>query len=241
MSTPAFPKRFYQDASLEPKEGGYALVLDGRLAHTPRRSPLILPHLALAQRLATEWNAQKEIIDPRLMPLTRLVNVALDAVANEMASVREEITKYAASDLIFYRANTPDELIKAQEKAFDPILHWAQQRYEIALNVTSSVTHIAQEPAFLDAITRDMAAIHAPLVLSGVHVMMTLTGSALMALAVMHRVVSVDSAWWAAHVDEFYQERMWGKDDEALARRAGRWIEFEAAAFIVDCLVNEVL
>ena len=60
--------------------------------------------------------------------------------------------------------------------------------------------------------------------------MTTLTGSALLALAVGHGFLSAEAAWQAAHVDEDFQAERWGADADAMARRAARWREFEAAA-----------
>ncbi len=59
--------------------------------------------------------------------------------------------------------------------------------------------------------------------------MTTLSGSALIALALIHRALDFDAAWAAAHVDEDHQMRFWGADDEALARSKARKAEMRAA------------
>ena len=87
-----------------PHEGGFALTLDGKPARTPGKNPLVVASRAVAQALAAEWQAQGERIDPATMPLTRIVNSAIDRVAREMEPVRAEIVNYAGSDLICYRA-----------------------------------------------------------------------------------------------------------------------------------------
>ena len=46
-------------------------------------------------------------IDPSTMPLTRLVNSAIDGVAEQMAEVEADVVKYAGSDLVCYRAGEP--------------------------------------------------------------------------------------------------------------------------------------
>ena len=62
--------------------------------------------------------------------------------------------------------------------------------------------------------------------------MTTLAGSALLALAVARSFLSPEGAWLAAHVDEDFEIERWGEDAEAMARRAARWREFEAAAVV---------
>ena len=69
-----------------------------------------------------------------------------------------------------------------------------------------------------------------PVALAALSAMTTLTGSALLALAVARGRLSPEEAWRAAHVDENFQAERWGADAEATARREARWREFEAAA-----------
>jgi chaperone required for assembly of F1-ATPase len=237
MGTSPLPKRFYEHASCELRDGLFVLLLDGKLAHTPRRHPLAVSHESIAVRLVSEWQAQEGVINPSTMPLTRLINVALDAVAGEMESVRAEVVKYAASDALCYRASTPEELVTAQNQAWDGVVKWAQNHFGTPLHLSHSLTHVAQEPTFLNAIETQIAKIEDPLILSALHVMMTLSGSALLALSVYHGHISGNQAWQAAHVDEFYQERHWGMDDEAVQRRAHRWIDFEASAFVANSVL----
>jgi chaperone required for assembly of F1-ATPase len=69
---PQLRRRFYQAAGVEKRPEGYAVVLDGRPVRTPARRTLAAPAQPLAQALADEWDAQREMIDPAQMPLTRL-------------------------------------------------------------------------------------------------------------------------------------------------------------------------
>ena len=80
---PQLRRRFYNTVSVEPQEGGYAVLLDGRPVKTPARRPLAAPTQALAQALADEWEAQREMVDPAAMPLTRLANSIIDGVADQ--------------------------------------------------------------------------------------------------------------------------------------------------------------
>ena len=67
---------------------------------------------------------------------------------------------------------------------------------------------------------------------AALHVMTTLTGSVLIALAHAEGTIDAGEAWAAAHVDERFQESRWGEDEEAMRRRAAREAEFRAAATI---------
>lgn len=233
------PKRFYKEAVAAPVEGGFGVMLDGRPVNTPAKRRLVASSEALAGALAAEWAAQGEKIDPATMPLTRLVNSALDGVAAQMTDVEAEVVKYAGSDLICYRAGEPDGLVKAQTGAWDPLVAFAREQLGARLALAEGVVFVDQ-PA--EAIAAVAAAVRnyvgegpaAPLRLAALHVMTTLSGSAVLALAVALRAITVDEAWRAAHVDEDWEMRQWGADAEAMARRAAREKEMRAAAFTAE-------
>jgi chaperone required for assembly of F1-ATPase len=229
------PKRFYKEAIAGPAEGGYGVVLDGRPVNTPAKRPLVVPSQPLAEAIAAEWAKQGAAIDPATMPLTKLVNSALDGAATQMAEVEAEVAKYAASDLICYRAGEPESLAAAQSAAWDPLVAFARDRLGARLALAEGVMFIEQPQAALDAIARALRAYvgegaGAPARLAALSVMTTLTGSAVIALATALGEIDVAAAWDAANVDEDWQMRAWSEDAEAMARRSSRFAEFEAAA-----------
>ena len=234
------PKRFYKEATVGEAEGGYAVLLDGKTVNTPARRRLAAPSKPLAEALAAEWAGQGERIDPATMLLTRLVNTALDGVAAQMEEVEAEVVKYAGSDLICYRAGEPESLVAAQSAAWDPFVAFARDRLGARLALAQGVMFVEQPPEALGAVAAATrrhvgAGAGAALRLAALHVMTTLTGSAVLALAVALRETDVETAWRAANVDEDWQMRAWGEDAEAMARRSGRAAEMRAAAFVADC------
>jgi len=224
-------KRFYGNVEVREVEGGrHALTLDGRGARTPARNALSAMSRALMLKVAAEWERQRETIDPADMPLTRLLNAAIDGVARTMAETRAEILRYAASDLLCYRAEAPEALAERQAEAFDPVLAWAAESLDARLRLSAGVTHVEQPREALGAVRAALETFDDPAALAGLSVMTTLTGSALLALATAHRFLEPKEAWRIAHLDENFQEERWGVDAEAAARREARWREFEAAA-----------
>jgi chaperone required for assembly of F1-ATPase len=233
----ALPRRFYKEAAAQERDGGFVLLLDGRVAKTPGGNDLALPTMAAARALADEWAALGEMIDPALMPLTRIVNSAIDGVARRLAVTVEEIVKYAGSDLVCYRASEPRALALAQASAWDPILAFARKKLGATFISTEGVVFIEQPIPASMAVKEVIARIAkggpaAPFALAALLVMTTLTGSALIALAVVHGEITPTEAWRAAHVDEDFEMRAWGEDAEALRRRARQWHEMEAAAVL---------
>jgi chaperone required for assembly of F1-ATPase len=223
------PRRFYASAAVAPSGDGYAVRLDGRPVRTPKKHLLALPTAPLAEAIAAEWNAQGERVDPDTMPLTKLANTALDGVVPHRAAVAADIVAYAGSDLLCYRAAAPEPLARRQRAAWDPVLAWAEAELGARFALGEGVMPVAQTAA---ALARIAAALDrfGPLQLAALHVMTTLTGSALLALAHALGRLTVEQAWAAAHVDEDWQVSQWGEDAEAAARRQHRLAEMRAAS-----------
>ncbi|MBN8995692.1 MAG: ATPase [Rhizobiales bacterium] len=233
LARPELPKRFYALATAEPVgEGGFALKLDGRGARTPARKPLAVKDKAVAEAIAAEWNAVGERIDPGAMPLTKLVNSAIDRVAAEMDAVRADIVAYAGTDAILYRADGPESLVSAEDAAWNPLLAWAREALGARFILAGGITHVRQDEGALAAIAEAVKPLDS-LELAALHVVTTLTGSAIIALALARGRLTADEAWAAAHVDEDWQARHWGEDDMAMQRRAARRAEFDAAALVL--------
>jgi chaperone required for assembly of F1-ATPase len=227
---PSLRKRFYQAASAG--EGvPFPVLLDGRAVKTPAGGALEAPTRALADAIAAEWNAQGERIDPATMPLTRLANAIIDGVAREPQPVADEITKYLGSDLVCYRADAPEGLVRAQVQHWEPIVAWAREDLGARFMLSEGVVFVAQPEGALAAAR---AAIPSdPWRLGAAHVVTTLTGSALLALALAAGRLDVAAAWNAANVDEDWNMTQWGRDELALERRAVRFADMQAAATVL--------
>ncbi|PSC02984.1 ATPase [Alsobacter soli] len=230
------PRRFYKEAGVAETDGGFVLVLDGRPARTPAKSPLALPSRGAGEAVAAEWAAQGQDINPASMPLTRLVNTGLDGVARMREEVIDEIAKYAGTDLLCYRAGDPARLVQRQSDAWDPVLDWARDEIGARFFLAEGVMFAEQPASSLAAVRGAVAEVIDPIALAALSTMTSLTGSVLLALAVSRGRLSASEAWAAAHVDEDFQMEVWGADDEALERRARRWNEMEASATLFRLL-----
>jgi len=230
---PVLPKRFYKEARAVERDGVFALELDGKAARTPARNLLAVPHRELGEALAAEWNALSETIDPSKMPLTRLLNVAIDRLVAEGDAVATDIANYAGSDLVCYRATEPEGLVEAQAAAWDPVLDWARETLDARFVLSAGIRHVAQPEASLAAVLDAVKSVERPFALAALATATALTGSALISLMLARGAIDADRAWAAAHVDEDWNIRHWREDAEAMARRAARHTEFDAAAKVL--------
>jgi len=229
---PKLRKRFYSQAHVgEVEGGGFPLLLDGKPVKTPMRRALATPTAALAGKIADEWNAQAELIDPARMPLTRLANAVIDAVADARGPVADEVSQYLGSDLLCYRAEAPEGLVEHQTQHWDPVLAWAQRSLGARFVLAQGIVHVVQPSETIAAASAGVPA--EPWRLGAVSTITTLTGSALLALALERGALDAEAVWAAAHVDEDWQMSQWGRDDAALERRAYRHAEFDAAVVVL--------
>ena len=231
---PHLRRRFYQQADVEEADGEFGVVLDGRPVKTPARRTLATPKRALAQALAAEWNAQRDVIDPAKMPLTRLANTIIDGVVEAPSAVAAEVERYLACDLVFYRAPGPAGLVTRQAKAWDPVLAWVRETLGADFVLAQGIAFVAQPAQSLAA--AGCAIPTDPWRLGAVHAVTTLTGSALLAIALARGGLPVDAAWAAAHVDEDWNMELWGRDQLALEHRAARFAEMQAAATVLEAI-----
>ena len=228
-------RRFYKTVEVVSDEAGelFLIHLDGKPARTPGGEKISVCHDALALLIAAEWAAQGEEIAPASMPITRLVNTALDGVRDKADAVLVDIVKYAGSDLVCYRANEPQELVERQAAAWDPVLAWARQTLGAEFVVANGIIFRAQSSVSLAAFTESLHDLACdPLELAALHTMTTISGSALIALSMAMGHMTVEHAFTAANIDEDWNRERWGSDEEAETMRANRWRDFSAAARI---------
>ncbi|WP_244435614.1 ATP12 family protein [Martelella sp. AD-3] len=223
------PKKFYAEATVVAEGEGFAVKLDGRPVKTPSRKPLILPTEAAAEYVRAEWQAQEKVIDPAKMPMTRLANTIIDGVAVNAEAVFEEIVSYAGNDMLFYRAESPEELVARQSERWGPVLDWMAEEYGARFVLVEGVMFAEQPTESLEAFRRELAHHRAPFELGALHVMTTLTGSALVTLALARGRLTLDEAWALGNLEEDWTIELWGHDEEAARRRARRFEDMQAA------------
>ncbi|GLQ57469.1 ATP12 family chaperone protein [Devosia nitrariae] len=233
------PKRFYKETGVAAVEGGYTVTLDGRPTRTPgNKTPVAVPVVDLAEAMAAEWAGQGERIDAETMPVVRLVNSALESGSETLPAFREEVVKYAASDLLLYRADSPRELVAEQERLWDDALVRAARHFGVSFQPTIGILHQPQPEATLSRLG-EMLAAEGLLTMTALVSITNLTGSGILALSLRHQLLEPEDVWVRAHVDEDHQARLWGMDEEAALRRTKRKAEFDAAVAVLEFLGEE--
>lgn len=223
-------KRFWKAANIVENDDGFAVELDGRPIKTPNRRPLIVPTAALAQAIAAEWDGQGEEFDLKAMPLTALAQGAIDQVAVNRDHVIGRIAAYANSDTLYFRADDrQSELAAEQAREWGPLLEWAGGRYDIGFETVAGILHRDQPEATIERL-REVVAAQDDFVLAAMLQLAGLVDSLILVLALVEGERDADALWPIAHLEELWQERQWGADAEALARREARLAEWRTGA-----------
>ncbi|MFG6561730.1 ATP12 family chaperone protein [Sulfitobacter sp. 1A15299] len=224
-------KRFWKDAAVVAVEDGFTVELDGRRVKTPAKRPLTLPTRTMAEAVAAEWQAQEKQIDPRTMPVTKTANAAIDKVAVQKAEVVGMLAAYGDSDLLCYRADSPEGLVARQAAEWDPMLDWAAQILGARLETREGIMHEPQAPEALAELHRRTATLDA-FELAAFHDLVSLTGSLILGFAVLEQAFDPEEIWALSRLDETWQAEQWGRDD--LAEQEA---EIKRQAFLHACAI----
>lgn len=230
------PKRFYKDVASAVQDGAHVVLLDGRPARTKSRALLAVPNAEAAALLVAEWGAQVDVIDPSTMPTTRMVHTAIDHVADAFEAVLADILNYARTDATCYRAADPVALVALEAQHWDPVLAYMRDIYGARFVLSEGIAHVAQPESAIDALETRLRRITGPIALAALHVLTTISGSALIAIAVADGLLDADSGYDAGDVDADYEVSVWGTDEEATERRANRLRDFRAAVALFRAL-----
>ncbi len=221
-------KRFYKDVAIAGLDGGWQVTLDGRGIKTVAGAPQLVPSRALAEALAAEWDAQGEEIDPAALSLRDQTDFAIDHVVRDPAATVAKLVGYAETDTLCYRADPEDALFKRQQEVWEPLVAAVEQREGIRLHRVSGIIHRAQPDASIAQLNERLSLLD-PFALAGLFTMASLAASLCIGLEALGEDADPQALWKVANLEEEWQAELWGRDDQAEARRAKRGEEFARA------------
>ncbi len=171
------------------------------------------------------------MIDPVTMPLTRIANSVVEGVIDRVELVRDDLAKYFESDLLFYRRRPPRRPGRPRGRALGSRAVLGRETLGAHFILSEGVMPVNQPD---EAVGAARAALPGDAwSVAALHMVTTLTGSALLALALAHGVRDADQVWAAAHVDEDWNIDQWGVDEEAAAAGPLARRDFEAAVTVL--------
>jgi chaperone required for assembly of F1-ATPase len=228
-------KRFYKNVTVEKRDGGYEVHLDGRVIKTPSKVTLLVKSKALAEAVRDEWLNQEGEIDLHHMHMTRLANTSIDRVRGREDDIRSEVLGFADTDLLCYRTDGPSLLVERQTKNWDPLLDWASESLGASLKTTVGIMPVKQDQSSISAIGKVLDT-YSEFELAGLHCITGGLGSVILALAYMAGHTSIDELWDISQLDEKHQEDTWGQDNEATKMQEYKRSEVMTAAHFLELI-----
>jgi len=210
-------KRVYTSVAVVNEAGGFGISLDSWPLHTPGRTKLETSSENLADAIAKEWDDQVEYIDPASMPLTKLLNTALDRISPNMEAVVADLLSYLDTDLLCYRADGPAELVERQNSVWQPVLDWLADTHSVNLSVGAGLMPLSHPEESHGQAKKVLSALNT-IELTAVQAVAGLTSSFSLGVALVKGKVSGAEVAATATLDEAWQMEKWGEDQEALDR-----------------------
>lgn len=228
-------RRFFEVAEVTTVENEFSVALDGKTVRTPEGSLIAMPTRQLAELVSGEWSSQVEEIKPLTMPVMRLVCTAIDKVIPVRDQIIDQISRYGLTDLLCYRSEGPDDVVAHQAEHWQPVLDWLKTRFDISLNVTQGIVHVAQPESSLDQFKKIVGG-YQDFQLTGLAEMTQLTGSLVLAIAFLEKHLSDEDVFLLSQLDDDWQSDKWGEDFEAVQRRKNLEVDVAAAVSFLAAL-----
>lgn len=228
-------KRFYRDVAVTPAQSGWQVTLDGRPVKTQGGNAQIVPTRALAEMLANEWAEQGDTIDPKGFRYRDLADYAIDIVRPDREAAIAALLRYAETDTLCYHADPDEPLWKRQQEVWEPLLKACETREGITLQRVSGIIHRAQSAEAMQKLS-DRLGRFDDFSLATLTTIASLGASLVVGLAAFEGDGAGDVLWDAVNLEEDWQAELWGRDEEAEARRQSRKGDFLGAIGVVTAL-----
>ena len=203
-------KRFYTLASHKKTADGFEVQLDGKTVKTPLGQDVVAPTKAMADAIVLEWAAQEEKVKPETMPLTQLLITAIDKIRDRTA-ITESVMRYLDTDLVCYWTKEPEELAKLQKENWGAWVKWFDEHFEVPLDTTKTLDAITQDPEAHKRVWNYIEALD-DYYFTVLHVMTSLSGSLVLALAFTEGDISPEEIFEASYLEELYRGEIYNED-----------------------------
>jgi len=204
-------KRVYKLASFNKTEDGFIIQLDGKTLKTPSGQPVAAPNKHMAEAIVAEWAAQGDDIIPDSMPITQMLNTAIDRMRDREA-ITKTLLKYLDTDLLCYRVKEPIDLAKRQKEVWDRWLTWFDEHFESPLEVTFKLDALTQDADTHKQIWNYLEALD-DYYFTALQIVTSLSGSIVLGLAFLEHEASPEDVYNAAELEEIYHAQLAGEDE----------------------------
>ena len=229
-------KKFWEKVSIKKiSSDSFCVMLDKRILKTPLKRDLVLPNLNLAQEIVKEWDQDSKKINTESMIFYGLISTSLDKIIDNKNLYINDILDYIDTDLICYRAENPKELVELQKNKWDPIISFIEKYIGTNVQVFQGILPKKQN-ATVHGRLNNLINQFDIFEISALHRITNITGSIFLSLCVLKKDISKNEIFELSFLDELWQEKNWGFDEENSQKRKEISIELNRSTIFLDCL-----
>ena len=212
-------KKFWKIVRVKKKlKNSYDILLDKRILKTPMQKDLIFSNYKIAKETALEWDIDEKEINTENMVFYGLISTAIDKISNDKVSYIENVLGFINTDLICYRADGPNELVDLQNSSWNPIISFIKKYIDVELKFFIGVMPSKQSLEIFNRL-KTLINSFSDIEISALHRMTNLTGSIFISICILKGDVLKNEAFELSFLDELYQAKNWGIEEESLDKR----------------------
>uniref|UniRef100_A0A670XVZ8 ATP synthase mitochondrial F1 complex assembly factor 2 n=1 Tax=Pseudonaja textilis TaxID=8673 RepID=A0A670XVZ8_PSETE len=222
---------------------GFEINLDSRKLRTPQAKLFTVPSEPLALAVATEWDSQQDTVKFYTMHLTNLCNTALDNPSQRSKDqLIQAALKFLETDTICYRVEEPPALVELQKNEWDPVIEWAEKRYNVVIGTSTSILGPTLPQSTKDTFISHLASYNS-WALQGIEYLITQLKSLILSMSLVDKHLTVEQAVLLSRLEEEYQIQHWGNVEWAhdYERYDLRARTAAATLFVLLCLENSTI
>tara|TARA_B100000989_G_scaffold261113_1_gene211995 strand:- start:132 stop:830 length:699 start_codon:yes stop_codon:yes gene_type:complete len=229
-------RKFWKRVQVKKKSSNsYEILLDNNSLKTPMKKELIIQNLKIAQEIHKEWNQDKNILDTDAMIFYGIISTSIDKISNNRILYINDILNFIDTDLICYRAEKPNDLVKWQSKNWNPILLKVEKYINHKIDVFTGIMPSKQNNVIKFKINKILTKL-SDLEIIALHRITNITGSAFLSLCILNNDIVKEKVFDLAYLDELWQAENWGHEEEASNNREKINIELNRTIYFLDCL-----
>ncbi|XP_076030580.1 ATP synthase mitochondrial F1 complex assembly factor 2 homolog l(2)k14505 [Oratosquilla oratoria] len=203
-------KRFYKNVTVAGSGGTYEVNLDHRKLKTPLGSVFQVPNYALALAISNEWASVQGNITPTWMHLTSLANTVIDNPNHETKwDTVGKTMEFLDTDTIMYRDDSSDDIIQVQNREWDPVMEWFNNRFEVNLKPGFGICGVEIPPEMQEPIRKYLLSYNIWAV-NGFFYGVEALKSVVLTIAAAERKLSIEQAVNLSRLEIDYQTQRWG-------------------------------
>ena len=229
-------RKFWKTVKVKKKSSNsYEILLDENVLKTPMKKKLTIQNSKIAEEIYKEWNQDTNVIDTDAMIFYGILSTYIDKISGNRKLYIDDILDFIDTDLTCYRAEKPNDLVQWQSKNWDPILLKVETYINNKINVFKGVMPLKQDKEIHIKITKFLTKF-TDLEIVVLHRITNITGSIFLSLCILSNDKIKEKAFELSYLDELWQAKNWGYEEEASKNRKKINLELNRAIYFLDCL-----